>query len=103
MKKTGILVCVAILVVTVGAALGCGDGNGGSTSGMTPKQVADAYMQATVNLDVDAAYDLMSREDQQNITKEQMREEVQTAAVQDYELSYVLGRRPSKAMRPRSR
>jgi hypothetical protein len=90
MKKTGILVCVAILVMTVGAALGCGDGNG-STPGMTPKQVVDAYMRATVDLDVDAAYDLLSKQDKKNITKEQMQAEAETASAQDFELSYVVG------------
>jgi hypothetical protein len=86
MKRAGILLCVALLVMTVGAALGCG---GGGSSGKTPKQVADAYMQATKDMDVDAAYDLMSEADQKNFTKEQMQAEIEV--MKSYEVSYVIG------------
>ena len=81
------IACVALLVMTVGASLGCG---GGGSSGMTPTEVADAYMQATVDMDVDAAWELMSKADQQGITKEEMAASV-TEQMQALELSYTLG------------
>jgi len=86
MKKAGVLVCIAVLAITVGASLGCGGGG----SGKSPKQVADEYMRATVNLDVDTAWELMSEADQQSITKEQMLEMVGTE-LENLEMSYVLG------------
>lgn len=89
MKKSGILLCVAVLVMTVGAALGCGGEDGSSSSVKTPQQVADAYMRATVNLDVDAAYELMSEADQQSITKEEMAE-MAGSELESLDLSYVL-------------
>ncbi len=87
MRRVGLIACVALLVMTVGASLGCG---GGGSSGMTPTEVADAYMQATVDLDVEAAWGLMSKADQQGITKEEMAASV-TEQMQALELSYTLG------------
>lgn len=87
MRRAGLIACVALLVMTVGVSLGCG---GGGSSGMTPKEVADAYMRATVDLDVDAAWELMSEADQQSITKEEMAASV-TEQMQALELSYTLG------------
>jgi hypothetical protein len=87
MRRVGLIACVALLVMTVGVSLGCG---GGGSSGMTPKEVADAYMRATVDLDVDAAWELMSKADQQSITKEEMAASV-TEQMQALELSYTLG------------
>ena len=87
MKKAGVLVCIAVLVITAGVSLGCGGGGGSSKS---PKEVADEYMQATINLDVDAAWELMSEADQQSITKEQMAEMAGTE-LENLEMSYVLG------------
>lgn len=89
MKKAVVLVSMALLVMTLGAALGCGGGGGGST--MTPKEVADAYMQATVDLDVDAAYELLSSADRQNLTKEQMAEMAGESTMESYDVSYVIG------------
>ncbi len=87
MRRAGLIACVALLVMTVGVSLGCG---GGGSSGMTPTEVADAYMRATVDLDVDAAWELMSEADQQSITKEEMAASV-TEQMQALELSYTLG------------
>lgn len=88
MKKASILLCAAVLVVTVGAALGCGGGDG---SGKTPSQVADAYMRASLDMDVDAAYALLSTTDQNNITKEQMAEMAGESTMEAYDMSYVIG------------
>jgi hypothetical protein len=87
MKRAASIVCIALLVITVGASLGCGDGGGGS-SGMTPKEVADAYMQASLNGDVDTIWELMSEEDLAGITKEEVSAQLSTLeGVQfDYEL-----------------
>ena len=87
MKKAGVLVCIAVLVITAGVSLGCGGGGGSSKS---PKEVADEYMQATINLDVDAAWELMSEADKQSITKEQMAE-MAGSELGNLEMSYVLG------------
>lgn len=88
MKRAGLIACVALLVMTVGVSMGCGGGGGGS--GMTPTEVADAYMQATVNLDVEAAWNLMSKADQESTTKEEMADSV-SEEMKALELSYVLG------------
>jgi uncharacterized membrane protein len=88
MRRAGLIACVALLVMTVGVSLGCG--GGGGSSGMTPTEVADAYMRATVNLDVDAAWELMSKADQESISKEEMAQSV-TAEMQALELDYTLG------------
>jgi len=87
MGKTAMVVCAALLLVTVGAALGCG---GGGDSGMTPAEVADKYMRASIDLDVDTLYDLMSEADRKNITKEQM-QEMAGAEVMTEGLTYEIG------------
>jgi hypothetical protein len=89
MKKALILVCIATLVMTAGAALGCGGGDGGS--GMSPKEVADAYMRASLDLDVDAAYELMSEADKKNVSKEQMAEMADASIMEGIDFSYTIG------------
>ena len=87
MRRAGMIVCAALLVMTVGVSLGCG---GGGSSGKTPTEVADAYMEATVSLNVDAAWELMSKADQESISKEEMAASV-TEEMQSLQLSYTLG------------
>jgi len=87
-KKAIVLVCLAVLVAGVGAAVGCG---GGGDSGKTPSQVADEYMRASVDMDVEAAYELLSEADRKNITKEQMEEMSGEAAMESYDVEYVIG------------
>lgn len=88
MRKVVSIVCIALLVMTAGVSLGCG--GGGASSGMTPTEVADAYMRATVDLDVDTAWGLMSKDNQESLTKEEMAQTV-TEEMQALDLSYTLG------------
>jgi hypothetical protein len=88
MRRAAAIVCIALLVMTVGASLGCGNGGGGS-SGMTPTEVADAYMQASLNGDVDAIWELMSEEDLAGITKEEV--EAQLSTLGGMQFDYELG------------
>ena len=86
MRKVGVIMSMVVLVMTIGTVLGCG---GGEPS-QSPTEVADEYMQATVDLDVDTVYDLLSKADQQSITKEQMKE-LAGAQFEAVEMSYVIG------------
>lgn len=88
MKKVSLIVCVAMLVATLGAVVGCGGSSGEPST--SPSQVADKYLQATLNLDVNTAYELLSSEDKNTITKEQM-EEIASTTPEDFDYTYELG------------
>ena len=80
MKRLVAIMCIAVLVATLGAVVGCG-GNGDGGSGASPSEVAEEYLKATFDLDVDTAYELLSSEDQQLITKADMEEMAGTATL----------------------
>ncbi|MEW6554233.1 MAG: hypothetical protein AB1384_08110 [Actinomycetota bacterium] len=88
MRKAAPIVCIALLVVTVGASLGCGGGGSGS-SGMTPAEVADAYMRASLNRDADAVWELMSKTDQEAYSKEVVAG--QLSQLESMDLDYSVG------------
>jgi len=87
MKRITAIACTVFLVLTMGAVLGCGGSEG---SGRTPSEVVDAYMRATIDRDVDTAYDLMSEDDRKLITKEQMKE-MAGGGLEGLDISYTIG------------
>jgi hypothetical protein len=74
-KKIGLLFCLVLAFTTLIAALGCG-GNGGEPS-ESPSQVAEKYMQASIAGDANTAYNLLSSQDRQQITLEQMQQQAE--------------------------
>lgn len=85
MKKLFTAALIALTAAVLIAVTGCGGGG----SSASPKEVAEQYMRASVNLDVDAAYDLLSEADRQNLTKEQMEEEA--AMMESLDFDYQIG------------
>jgi hypothetical protein len=89
-RKLGLLICIGLLVMVMGTVVGCGSsGGGGSTA--TPKEVTKQYMDASLNFDVDTAYDLLSSTDQQALTKEDMQAEIENISLEGLDFSYVIG------------
>lgn len=86
MKRLTLIVCIAVLVATLGAVVGCGGDGGGD--GDTPSQVVEKYLEASFNLDVDTAYDLLSSADKQNVSKEEMQEMAGSTALEGFEYDY---------------
>lgn len=93
MKKIIVFLFAAFLIMSFTAVLGCGDDQGQSTSGESPKEVAHKYMEASVNLDVDTAYSLLSQEDKEVYDLEAMREEAEATMGQmaEADISYEIG------------
>ncbi|MBN2027246.1 MAG: DUF4878 domain-containing protein [Actinobacteria bacterium] len=85
MRKVCVLLVASFLAIALLAISGCGD-EGSSES---PREVADKYLKASVALDVDAAYDLLSQVDQDNLSKEQMQAEAEQ--MEGIDFSYELG------------
>jgi hypothetical protein len=88
MKRLTMIVCIALLVAAMGAVVGCGGGDG--ESGASPSQVVEKYLQASFDLDVDAAYELLSSEDQKLLNKEDMKDMV-GAELEGFEYDYEIG------------
>jgi hypothetical protein len=86
MKRLTMIVCIALLVAALGAVVGCGGGDSGSS----PSQVVEKYLEASFDKDVDAAYELMSSEDQKLLSKEDMRDMV-GAELEGFEYDYEIG------------
>ena len=85
MRKVGVFLLVAFMMISLIAVIGCG----GEDTSESPKEVADKYMKASIALDVDTAYSLLSEVDQDNLSKEQMRAEAQE--LEGLKFSYELG------------
>jgi hypothetical protein len=58
MKKSVIIACVLLMLVSVLALVGCGGGS--SSSSKTPEQVAKAFFTAYQNKDANTSWDLLS-------------------------------------------
>ena len=85
MRKISVFLLIAFLTITLVTVIGCG----GEDTSESPKEVADEYMKASIDLDVDTAYSLLSEVDQSNMSKEQMRAEAQE--LEGLNFSYELG------------
>jgi len=85
MKKICVFLIVSLLAIALPAISGCG----GEDTSESPREVADKYMKASVALDVDAAYNLLSQADQDNLSKEQM--QAQAEQMEGISFSYELG------------
>jgi hypothetical protein len=85
MRKVGVFLLIAFMMISLIAVIGCG----GEDTSESPKEVADKYMKASIDLDVDTAYSLLSEVDQDNLSKEQMRAEAQE--LEGLKFSYELG------------
>ncbi len=85
MKKICVFLIVSLLAIALLAITGCGD----EDSSESPREVAEKYMKASIALDVDAAYDLLSQVDQDNVSKEQMQSEAEQ--MEGISFSYELG------------
>jgi hypothetical protein len=88
-RKLGLLICIGLLVMVMGTVLGCGSSGGGSTA--SPKEVTKQYMDASLNFDVDTAYELLSSQDKQSLTKEDMQAEIENISLEGLDFSYVIG------------
>ena len=87
MKKASALAGICIVIAALIVTAGCG---GGGESGATPKQVVEEYMNAALEKDVDTVYGLLSKEDKEQISLEDLRAEAETE-LEDVEFSYTIG------------
>ena len=70
MRRTIALLFSAVLAASVLAGMGCG---GGGPKSYPPEQVTEKFLQAMMDEDADAAYDLLSEESKTAVTdKEQL-------------------------------
>ena len=85
MRKVCVFLVASFLAIALLAISGCGD----EASSGSPREVADEYMKASVALDVDAVYNLLSQADQDSLSKEQMQAEAEQ--MEGLSFSYELG------------
>ncbi|MDY6794985.1 MAG: DUF4878 domain-containing protein [Actinomycetota bacterium] len=91
MKKLVALLFIAFLVLSLATVLGCGGTE--TEPSESPQEVADKYMQASIDLDVDTAYSYLSETDKETLTLDVMREEAEAAVeiMGSTDISYTVG------------
>lgn len=84
MKRLCLIICAAVMAASLVAVMGCG-GNGGS--GASPSEVAEQFLKAQFDKDVDTAHELLSSQDKQQIPKEDL-EKMAAMMPEGYEYSF---------------
>jgi hypothetical protein len=84
MKKIIVALLITALAVSILALVGCG-GNGGGGSD-TPEQVVNGFMEATLAMDADAVFNMLSEDSKAEVADKQELVEGSTDAIDSYEV-----------------
>lgn len=91
MKKVIVLLCAVLIIAASGMVVGCGSSGGGNEEAQA-QAVAEKFLKATNELDIDAMIDCVSKADKETIdvdaAKEAAEQQKQQTGTVDFGLEY---------------